>query len=100
MSIDVLQKPTKPDKLLSPPEVEALIEPHIRETDAVSNEEVKKMLENPGNANQDDWNNFANGNSDGKGINEVLPELPEATPTQENLGETALQSTVKLDQAS
>lgn len=105
MSTDVLQKPYKEAKQLSAGEAERLIERHASETNSISKEDYINELENPGNADQESWNRFANGEpakrENEKTLNEILPQPENIDPTTKQLGETAVEATTQhLNQAS
>ncbi|MCA9343555.1 hypothetical protein KC947_01220 [Candidatus Saccharibacteria bacterium] len=104
MSTDVLQKPKK-EAQLSDDEIEKLIAEHASETNSISREDYINELENPGNADQEAWNRFANGKpakQENEGaLNEILPQPENVDPTTKQLGEIAVEATnQQLNQAS
>ena len=105
MSTDVLQKPAKKAPQISAGEVEKLIAEHALEIESKTQEQAKQELENPGNADQEAWNRFANGKpakQENEGaLNEILPQPENVDPTTKQLGETAVEATAQhLSQAS
>ena len=105
MSTDVLQKPAKKAPQISAGEVEKLIAEHASETNSISREDYINELENPGNADQEAWNRFANGKpakQENEGaVNEISAQHENVDPTTKQLGEIAVEATnQQLNQAS
>lgn len=99
MSTDVLQKPEKEPKLLTSPEIEGILAEHASETAKIPSDKYKQNLAELSEiGSQEDFNKFANSDLANE-LKGVLP-TPEVTPTEETLGNVAVEDTTKVDSAA